>query len=159
MSKIAVTYPPIRTLLADPEMNKFRRLLGDSAVASAIDPFLDALDRPDVVLGMMLAPAFGIPGIVPACITLRGNRAFDAAVAKNDNLKKCLGTVTKLRARSLGLVKTGHKGRVGQWIAEFTVAEIYQPTAALWSALSFTPPLPKGANVFNILSQDEGRAA
>jgi len=154
LMKFEIVCQPIRTLLGDPEMNKFRRLLSDATAASAIEPFLNALDRQDVVLGMILAPTFGIPGIVPACITLSEDETFRAAVANNDTLKQCLGTVTKLRARSLGLIKTGKKGRVGQWMAEFTVAEIYQPTWALWSVLLFSPSLPTGANVFNLLSQE-----
>jgi len=159
MNKLALNYPQVRTLLDDQELNKFRGVLRDKSLSHAIDAYLDALDRPDVVLGMILAPVFAVPGIVPACITLRGNRAFETAVHKNNNLKKFIGAITKLRARSIGLVKTGRKGRVAQWVGGFTVAEIYQPTAALWSVFSFMPALPKGSNVFGILSQDQGSGA
>jgi hypothetical protein len=156
MNKLALDFQPVRTLLDDPQLNKFKGVLKDPRLTPAIDAFLDALDRPDVVLAMILAPVFAVPGIVPACVTLRENRAFEAAVQRNDNLKKFIGAVTKMRAKSIGLVKTGRKGRVAQWVGGFTVAEIYQPTAALWSVFSFTPSLPKGTNVFGILGQDEG---
>ena len=159
MNALNLSFPPARTLLDDPELNKFRGVLKDSTLVPVVDAYLDALDRADVVLGMILAPVFSVPGIVPACITLKGNRAFETAVKKNDNLKKFIGAVTKMRARSIGLEKTGRKGRVAQWVEGFTVAEIYQPTAALWSVFSFSPALPKGMNVFGLLAQEKRSAS
>jgi hypothetical protein len=147
MIRITVKYQRVRSLLADPELAKFKKLL--MKPSKEVKMFLDALDRADVVAGMMFTPAFGTPGIVPACIALRGNKTFEAAIAGNDYLKKCLGAVTKARAKSLGMAPTGRKGRVGYWMPGFTVAEVYQATQALWSVLAFTPNLPRGANVFN----------
>jgi|SRR5579862_2923589 len=152
MNKIALTYPPVRSLLDDPELAKFRKLL--TGPFPEVKAFLEALDRPDVVVGMMLTPAFDVPGIVPACLALKGNKAFETAIGKDDYVKKCLGALTKTRARSLGLAPTGRKGRVGHWMSAFTVAEIYRVTEAVWSALSFMPPLPKGATVFTAASQE-----
>ncbi len=157
MTKITVSFEPIRDLLVDPELMKFKKLLVKPA--PAVEAFLDALDRPDVVVGMVLAPVFGVPGIVPAGITLKGDKTFAAAIEGNDFLKKCLGAVTKVRAKSLGLTTTGRKGRVGHWVPGFTVAEVYEPTAAAWSVLSFAPPLPKGANILGILGQEHGGRA
>ena len=145
---IKIAWPPVRSLLDDPELKKFKKLLADPA--PGVKVFLDALDRPDVVLAMKLTPVSDIPGIVPALNTLRGNQAFEKAIAGNHYLKKCLGAVTKMRARSLGLITTGRKGRIGHWMAGFTVAEIYQATGAIWETLSFTPQLPKGATAFGI---------
>ena len=152
MNKIALDFPPIRTLLDDPELAKFRKFLTNPA--PEVKAFLDALDRSDVAVGMMLTPAFDVPGIVPACLALKGNKTFEAAIGKDDYLKKCLGALTKTRARSLGLAPTGRKGRVGHWMSAFTVAEIYSATEAVWSALSFAPSLPKGASVFTAASQE-----
>jgi hypothetical protein len=152
MNKIALDYPPIRTLLDDPELAKFRKFL--TSPSPEVKAFLDALDRPDVVVGMMLTPAFDVPGIVPACLALKGNKAFEMAIGKDDYLKKCLGALTKTRARSLGLAPTGRKGRVGHWMSAFTVAEVYTSTETVWSGLSFAPPLPKGASVFIAASQE-----
>ena len=153
-TKITVSFEPIRDLLGDPELRKFRKELVKPS--PAVNAFLDALDRPDVLIGMILAPAFGVPGIVPAFITLKGNKTFETAIKEHDHLKKCLGTVTKVRAKSLGLAPTGRKGRVGHWMPGFTVAEVYQPTAEVWSAVSFAPPLPKGANILGIPAQEKG---
>jgi len=152
MNKIALAYSPVRTLLDDPELAKFRKLL--TSPSPEVKAFLDALDRPDVVVGMMLTPVFDVPGMVPACLVLRGNKAFETAIGKDDYLKKCLGALTKTRAKSLGLAPTGRKGRMGHWMSGFTVAEIYTATEAVWSALSFTPPLPKGTSVFTAASQE-----
>lgn len=154
MMNIAISVEPIRTLLVDPELIKFKKVLGKPA--PAVDAFLDALDRPDVLIGMILAPSFGIPGIVPAFISLSGDETFRAAIAGNDFLKKCLGTVTKVRAKSLGLAPTGRKGRVGQTMPGFTVAEIFAPTATVWSVVSFKPALPKGPNIFGVLNSEKG---
>lgn len=157
MTKITLSFEPIRHLLVDPELAKFRKLLADPD--PAVNLFLDALDRPDVALAMILAPAFGVPGIVPACITLSGTKAFETAIKGNDYLKKCLGAVTKTRAKSLGLAPTGCKGRVGQWMPGFTVAEVYQATSEVWPALAFEPSLPKGLNVLGILAREKGGRA
>ena len=154
MSKITVSFKPIRDLLGDLELRKFQKVLVKPA--PAVEKFLDALDRPDVLIGMILAPAFGVPGIVPACITLRGDKSFAAAIEGDDLLKKCLGTVTKVRAKSLGLAPTGRKGRVGYWMPGFTVGEVYEPTEEAWSVLSFVPPLPKGANILGVVGQERG---
>ena len=154
MSKITVSFKPIRDLLGDLELRKFRKVLVKPA--PAVEAFLDALDRPDVVIGMILAPAFGVPGIVPAFITLKGNKTFETAIEEDDFLKKCLGAITKVRAKSLDLAPTGRKGRVGHWMPGFTVAEVYEATAAVWSVLSFVPPLPKGANILGVLDQGQG---
>lgn len=151
MNTIALAYPPVRSLLGDPELAKFRKFL--TSPSQEVKAFLDALDRPDVVVGMMLTPAFDVPGIVPACLALKGNKAFETAIGKDDYLKKCLGALTKTRARSLGLAPTGRKGRVGHWMPGFTVAEVYSATDGVWSALSFTPRLPKGATVFTEANQ------
>ncbi len=153
MTKLTLSFEPIRTLLADPELSKYKKLLAEPG--PVVDSFLDALDRPDVVIGMILAPAFGVPGIVPACITLKGNKAFESTIEGNDFLKKCLGAVIKVRAKSLGLASTGRKGRVGQWMPEFTVGEVYQPTAAIWSLLSFDPALAKGPNILGVMDQEK----
>jgi hypothetical protein len=153
-TKITVSFKPIRDLLGDPELRKFKKVLVKPA--PVVDAFLDALDRPDVLIGMILAPAFGVPGIVPAFITLRGNKTFKTAIKEHDHLKKCLGAVTKVRAKSLGLAPTGRKGRVGYWMPGFTVAEVYAATAEAWSVLSFVPPLPKGANILGVLDQEQG---
>jgi hypothetical protein len=154
MTRIAVTYRRVRHLLDDPELTKFRKLLTNPA--TEVNAFLDTLDRADVVLGMMLTPAFGVPGIVPAFIALKGHKAFETAIAGNDYLKKCLGAVTKARAKSLGLAPTGRKGRVGHWMPGFTVAEVYEATQAIWSVLALTPHLPKGGNVFITTIQQQG---
>src|SRR5438045_3558105 len=122
MTTIRVTYKSVKSLLADPELAKFRRVLTSSA--PEVKRFLEALDRPDVVVGMILSTAFDVPGIVPACLALKGNTVFETAIAGNDYLKKCLGAVTKARAMSLGLAPTGRKGRVGHWMPGFTVAEV-----------------------------------
>mgnify|MGYP000005849815 CR=1 FL=1 len=153
-TKISVSFEPIRDLLGDPELRKFKKVLAKPG--PAVVAFLDALDRPDVLIGMILTPVFGVPGIVPACITLKGDKSFSAAIKGDDLLKKCLGTVTKVRAKSLGLAPTGRKGRVGYWMPGFTVGEVYEPTAEAWSVLSFAPPLPKGANILGILDQAQG---
>jgi hypothetical protein len=157
MMKITVSFEPIRDLLVDPELRKFRKVLVKPA--PAVVAFLDALDRPDVAISMILAPIFDVPGIVPAGIALKGDKTFAAAIEGNDLLKKCLGAVTKVRAKSLGLAPTGRKGRVGHWIPGFTVAEVYEPTAKVWSVLSFAPPLPKGANILGVLAQEQGGRA
>ncbi|MCE0496575.1 MAG: hypothetical protein LV481_01325 [Methylacidiphilales bacterium] len=151
MTKITVTYQLVRNLLDDTELRKFNKLLADPA--PEVKAFLDALDRPDVALGMMFTPAFGVPGIVPACIALKGNKAFEAAVAGNDYLKKCLGAVTKARAMSLGLAPTGRKGRMASWMPGFTVAEVYQATPNIGSVLSFDPRPRKGPNAFDAAVQ------
>ena len=153
-TKISVSFEPIRDLLGDPELRKFKKVLVKPA--PAVEKFLDTLDRPDVLIGMILTPVFGVPGIVPACITLKGDKSFAAAIEGDDLLKKCLGTVTKVRAKSLGLAPTGRKGRVGYWMPGFTVGEVYEPTAEAWSVLSFAPPLPKGANILGVLGQERG---
>ena len=152
MNKIALDYAPIRTLLDDPELAKFRKFL--TGPSPEVKAFLDALDRPDVAVGMMLTSVFDVPGIVPACLALRGNKAFETAIGEDDYLKKCLGALTKTRAKSLGLAPTGRKGRMGHWMSEFTVAEIYSVTETVWSALSFAPPLTKGPSVFTAASQE-----
>jgi hypothetical protein len=153
-TKISVSFEPIRDLLGDPELRKFKKVLVKPA--PAVEKFLDALDRPDVLIGMILTPAFGVPGIVPACVTLKGDESFAAAIEGDDLLKKCLGTVTKVRAKSLGLAPTGRKGRVGYWMPGFTVGEVYEATAAVWAAWSFVPPLPKGANILSVLAPAQG---
>jgi hypothetical protein len=151
MINISVEYYPVATLLADPELAKFRKVL--TSAAPEVKEFLEALDRPDVVMGMLLSPAFDVPGIVPACLALKGNKIFENAIARNDYLKKCLGAITKARAISLGLVPTGRKGRVGHWMPGFTVAEVYQATDAVWSVLTFKPRLPKGPNALTAVTQ------
>lgn len=153
MTKISVTYHPVKTLLADPELAKFRKVL--TSTAPEVKGFLEALDRPDVVVGMILSPAFDVPGIVPACLALKGNKAFETAIAGNDYLKKCLGAITKARAMSLGLAPTGRKGRVGHWVPGFTVAEVYQATDAVWSVLTFKPRLPKGPNALSAVAKSK----
>lgn len=153
-TKITVTFEPISTLLDDPELWKFKKLLAKPG--PAVESFLDALDRVDVVIGMILGPAFGVPGIVPAFIALKEDKSFAAAIQGNDLLKKCLGAVTKVRAKSLGLAPTGRKGRVGYWMPGFTVAEVYEATAAVWSVWSFVPPLPKGANILGVSDPAQG---
>ncbi len=149
MIRITLRYEPIRNLLADPELNKFRKTLADRANGPILEPFLDALDRPDVVLNMISTPAAKIPGIVPACIVLKGNRAFETGVVGNDYLKKCLGTLTKIRAQNLGLATTGKKGRVSSWMPGITVAEIYRFTPTVESVVTFNPSLPKGMSIFS----------
>ena len=67
--------------------------------APAVEKVLDALDS-NVVIGMILAPAFGVPGIVPAFITLKGNKTFETAIEEDDFLKKCLGAITKVERRA-----------------------------------------------------------
>lgn len=155
MKKVVINYPPVRSLLGDPELAKFQKLLANPA--AEVKAFLDALDRVDVVLGMIFTPALGVPGIVPAFIVLKGNKPFETAIAGNDFLKKCLGAVTKARAMSLGLAPTGRKGRVGHWMPGFTVAEVYQATDAVCSVLDFNPGLPKGINVFTNTTTTQGR--
>jgi hypothetical protein len=154
-TKIAISFEPIRELLAEElELKKFKKLLANPG--PAVVAFLDALDRVDVLIGMILTPAFGVPGIVPAFIALKDDQTFAAAIQGDDLLKKCLGAVTKVRAKSLGLAPTGRKGRVGYWMPGFTVAEVYEATAAVWSVWSFVPPLPKGANILGVPAPAQG---
>ncbi len=109
-----------------------------------------------VVIGMILAPAFGVPGIVPVFIALKDDQTFAAAIQGDDLLKECLGALTKVRAKSLGLAPTGRKGRVGYWMPGFTVAEVYEATSAVWAVWSFVPPLPKGANILGVPASAQG---
>src|SRR5262249_46188007 len=120
--------PPARTALKSDEIFRFQDVLDDSAAKASINAFLGVLDRPDVLFGIVLASALDVPGIVPVCMALIADNAFNRAAKADSRLRKLLGLLLRVRLADLGLQPRGRKGMVSRWTDAFQLAEIYRAT-------------------------------
>lgn len=120
--------PLAREALKSGEIFRFQDVLDDPAARGAIDAFLTVLDRPDVLFGIVVASALEVPGMVPVCLALADDNAFNRAVKGKSRLRKLLGLLLRVRLADLGLQPRGRKGMVSRWTDAFQLAEIYRPT-------------------------------
>lgn len=131
MARIEIAdIPQARTALKSDEIFRFQDVLDDRVAKKAIDAFLAALDRPDVLIGVVVASSLDVPGMVPVCLALGDDYAFLRAVKADSRLRKLLGLLLRVRLADLGLRPRGRKGMVSRWTDAFQLAEIYQATAA-----------------------------
>src|SRR5262249_38051735 len=121
--------PPAKGVLKSDQIYRFRDVLDDSAAKGAIDAFIGTLDRPDVLIGIVVASALEVPGIVPVCMALADDNSFQRAVKADTRLRRLLGLLLRVRLADLGLQRRGRKGMVSRWTDAFQLAEIYQATA------------------------------
>lgn len=122
--------PPAKVALKSDELFRFQDVLDDPAAKGAIDAFLVALDRPDVLIGIVVASTLDVPGIVPVSLALADDHAFVRDVKADSRLRKLLGLLLRVRLADIGLQPRGRKGMVSRWTDAFQLAEIYQATAA-----------------------------
>ena len=121
--------PSAKTTLRSEEIFRFQDVLDEKAAKEAINAFLAALDRPDVLFTIVVGSALDVPGVVPVCLALADDDAFNKAVKGDSRLRKLLGLLLRVRLADLGLRPRGRKGMVSRWTDAFKLGEIYQATA------------------------------